>query len=356
MKKKRGLGPFFEWRWTLKKLLRKIASMPFAVFILILLGVLSIGGTVIPQGGRPEEYLSQYPTWGPWILKFGLDRIFSAWWYVLATALLCLSLLFCVILRIRSLRAALNQGFFKGMRKLGSWLLHLGILLTILFFGLGYATAYQNQIYNVPGGVSKIPETNLAVAIDDFDVVLRPDDTVDRYESRIRVLKDQKEVKSGAVLVNAPLTVEGYQISQASFGFATDVLIKKEGKDFGKGVLYDGEVVTADEDRIVIQLVRLYPDVAQKDDGLYSASKKLSNPYLDYRLYYGGMLVKSGVIPISETLTAGPYELSFANARHFTVLDIRKDVFAKFAGLSSLLVVVGIFMAFFGPEPLKEAE
>lgn len=340
----------------MKRGLRWLTSMSFAVAILVVIGLLSVAGTVIPQGGAKEEYLHLYGDMGQWIPRLGLDRVYTAWWFILATVLLCLSLLTCVVLRFTPLKMALRGGWKKGARKLGSWLLHLGILLTIVFFGLGNATAYQNQIYNVPGKTSTIPNTPYEVAVDAFDVILRPDDTVERYESKLRVIKEGKLVAQDSVLVNAPLTVDGYQISQASFGLAVDVQIKKGGQALGEAVLFDGEVVTAEEDRIVIQLIRMFPDVSKKEDGFYNASQKLKNPYLDYRLYYGGNLVSSGLIPVTDTLSAGPYELSFAKARHFTVLDVRKDVFAKFVAASALLLTLGIFLSLFGPEAKQREE
>ena len=45
---------------ALKRILRFLASMKFAVGILFLLGVLSIGGTLIPQNLPKEFYLANY--------------------------------------------------------------------------------------------------------------------------------------------------------------------------------------------------------------------------------------------------------------------------------------------------------
>lgn len=344
---------------ALKRILRFLASMKFAVGILFLLGVLSIGGTLIPQNLPKEFYLANYGELGNIIWTLGLDSAFSSWWYVTITILLCISLLFCVILRVKPIVSLYKSGGLKGAsNKIGSWILHVGILLTILFFALGNVFAYQSHVYNVPGTVSSISEIELNIGIEEFDIILRDDDSVDTYKTSAKFFDSRTDMilAEGLIEVNHPMVVKGYQFSQASFGYAVDCKIKKDGEDMGSAVLFEDEFVSADKDRIFVKMRKLYPNVVEREDGLYNASQKLVNPMIEYDIYYLGTLVKQGMASPEEEILVREYSLTFSNARHYTYLDIRKDPFAMWTGVGTIMLVLGIFISFYGPSNINKNE
>lgn len=349
----------FHLEEVLKKIIGFLASMKFAVIILFLLGLLSIGGTLIPQDMPIEFYLANYGDLGNLIWNVGLHKTFSSWWYIAITILLCLSLLLCVILRIKPVIALYKAGGIKrASGKIGSWILHVGILLTILFFALGNIYAFQSSVYNVPGTTTNVPETGISVDIDEFDIILRADDSVETYKTVAR-FKDSDTgelIGEGPIEVNHPMVIRGYQFSQSSFGFAVDCEITKDGESIGKAVLFEGEFVSADKDKIFVQMTKLYPNVEEREDGLYNASQKLKNPMVEYNIYYSGVLVSKGMTYPGEEIIVREYGLSFNNPRHFTQLDIRRDPFAIWAGVGSMMLVLGIFISFYGPTDNKNED
>lgn len=343
----------------LKKLVNFLISIKFAISILFLLGLASIGGTLIAQNMPKEFYLANYGDFGNVIWFVGLHKTYTSWWYIGITILLCISLLLCVVVRIRPIILLYKKGGIKlASAKIGSWILHMGILVTILFFSLGNIFAFSSSVYNVPGTTTIAEGTGLKVDIESFDIILRSDESVETYRTKAKIYDENTDelLDEGLIEVNHPMTVRGYQFSQASFGFAVDAQIKKDGKEIGEAVLFESEYVAADEDKIYVQMTKLYPDVELREDGIYNASQKLQNPMVEYTAYYLGRAVKQDLVELNKDIEIMDYTIRFKDARHFPVLDIRKDSFAIWTGLGAMMLLAGIFIAFYGPRENKKEE
>ena len=88
----------------MKKIIRIIKSMTFAVILLLILGASSIIGSLIPQNEPPSFYLEAYgENRAGLIQSLSLDRVFSSIWFMALLSLLCISLLVCIIFRVHSL-------------------------------------------------------------------------------------------------------------------------------------------------------------------------------------------------------------------------------------------------------------
>jgi len=72
------------------------ASLKLTIFLLILLALVSIIGTVIPQNQMPEEYLKFYKESTYATLKaVGFLDMYHSWWFVFILALLAINLIVC---------------------------------------------------------------------------------------------------------------------------------------------------------------------------------------------------------------------------------------------------------------------
>jgi cytochrome c biogenesis protein len=84
---------------------RQFTSMRTALLLLALLALAAIPGTVIPQRGldpvKVNSYLAAHPHLGPLMDKLSLFDVFAAPWFVLIFVLLFVSVIGCVIPRIR---------------------------------------------------------------------------------------------------------------------------------------------------------------------------------------------------------------------------------------------------------------
>ena len=76
-------------------------SLKLTMFLLISLAVLSIIGTVIPQGVPPEEYLALIsPTKHKLYNALGFFDMYHSWWFILLLYLLTVNLIACSIKRL----------------------------------------------------------------------------------------------------------------------------------------------------------------------------------------------------------------------------------------------------------------
>ncbi|HUU28256.1 MAG TPA: cytochrome c biogenesis protein ResB [archaeon] len=83
-------------------------SMKFAVILLVILTTVSLVGVLLPQfppdgftGSLESLYLKKYgPALGRLFVFLELDHLFTAWWYYILLALLCLNLTFCSFRRV----------------------------------------------------------------------------------------------------------------------------------------------------------------------------------------------------------------------------------------------------------------
>ncbi len=336
----------------MKKITRFLSSMPLAVGLLVALVLGSLVGTLIPQNQDIEVYVEKYGMrQAGWMTKLSLDHVYSSTWYAILGGLLCLSILLCVIVRIKPLVRAWKEGKRDvAYRLTGSWILHVGILVTILFFGLGQRYAYDNTFYNVKGTVAPLEGTDLTVAIDDFTVNLRPDLTVDSYITEARILRDDEELGGGEIAVNHPLTVEGYQFSQASLGYAVEAHVKRFEDDIGTAILFSKEVVSADSGKLIIEMLDFFPDMEEKDGVIRSKTPHMRNPYAYIKIEYMGQVVGQDLVSMLRPLKIGEYTVRLTSPQYYTLLAVRKDPYMPGAATGALLLLVGLGLVFWGPK------
>lgn len=104
---KLGLSGGLRWFW------RQLTSMRTALFLLLLLAVAAVPGSIFPQrsidASRVNNYLDSHTTIGPWLDRIGMFDVYSSPWFSAIYLLLIISLIGCILPRtmahLRSLRA-----------------------------------------------------------------------------------------------------------------------------------------------------------------------------------------------------------------------------------------------------------
>src|SRR3977135_4333282 len=85
------------WRW--------LTSMRTALLLLLLLAIAAVPGSVWPQRGVSAEnvnaYLRQHPGSGPWLDRFSFFDVYSSPWFSAIYLLLFVSLVGCLVPRLR---------------------------------------------------------------------------------------------------------------------------------------------------------------------------------------------------------------------------------------------------------------
>jgi cytochrome c biogenesis protein len=94
-----GASGWARWVW------RQLTSMRVALFLLLLLAVAAVPGSVFPQrridAGRVQTYLIDHTTTGPWLDRLGFLDVYSSPWFSAVYLLLFVSLVGCVLPRTR---------------------------------------------------------------------------------------------------------------------------------------------------------------------------------------------------------------------------------------------------------------
>ena len=289
----------------MKKTGRFLASMKFAVILLVVLALACTAGSFVTQGQTYDWYARVYgERLAALIIALSLDDAFHSWWFVLITGFLCLNLLLCNVLRLPQLikRSSASgdpekmcskvealmtaaqipeagagslvcgivtdpQLVFSGMHMpkvrsgktksgkewrfcakntagiWGAWVCHLGILLLIAGFGLGQMTKKEYTVFGVPGQTRPIGDTEYKLTIDDFRVSLREDDTVEQYTADITVFSAGAgdEMQKAQVSVNNPATLYGMKFYQNSTGWAARVTVTENGEELQDEIICAGE-------------------------------------------------------------------------------------------------------------------
>jgi cytochrome c biogenesis protein len=105
-----------------QKIFRLVADLRVSIFILLLISLCSILGTIIEQDQSIETYKLNYSLTNPvfgfltWdrILQFGLDHVYKTWWFFTLIFLFGLSLISCTFLQqLPSLKIARRCQFFR---------------------------------------------------------------------------------------------------------------------------------------------------------------------------------------------------------------------------------------------------
>lgn len=382
----------------LKKIWKIFHSMKCAIVLLVILTAACVAGSLIPQGEVASYYTTVYPEWaGKLILGIGLDDMFSVWWFIVMAGLLCLNLILCSILRFPQLLRSYKDGYTLEARRRrdrpedwkwmpaakesvqkvfsalhfkpfvqekdretwqyavrnrvgiwGSWICHLGMIAVIIGFGLGQKYMLDTYVYGVPGQEKQVEEAGLRVAIDDFEVKLRDDYTVEQYQAQITV-KDEKSGKeeSGTTRVNAPFHAFGMDFFQNSTGWAVTAKAYKGSELLDEQVLCQGEFISLKELPLQVQMTAFYPDYYNDGTGPTTLTPLLKNPVVIYTIYYDGNFFQMDAIGTGLPIQIDDYRFVFEKPQQYTLIQIVKDPTIAYVALGGILVILGIILAFF---------
>lgn len=114
-----ALGPveLLRWAWT------QLTSMRTALFLLLLLAIAAVPGSLFPQrsvdANLVSTYLTNNPTTGPWLDRFQFFDVYSSVWFSAIYILLFISLIGCIIPRVKKHWEALRSKPARTPARLG---------------------------------------------------------------------------------------------------------------------------------------------------------------------------------------------------------------------------------------------
>lgn len=381
----------------IKKVLKVFYSMKTAIVILAILIAVCVIGSLIPQGRTSSYYLSNYSeNIGNIILTLQLNRIFSAWWFIALAALLCINLLCCSIIRFPALWRKYRHGYTLqnrsasmemlspltgspadakqvlaklGIKKVeeaeqagnlyqyavrrkiglwGAWLCHLGMLVTIIGFAIGQLYTLDEVVYGIPGQIKPIEGTEYEIRIDDFQIDLREDYTVEQYTSYLTIRNSVTgEAVSGKSMVNAPMGAFGFNLYQNSTGWASMVYAYKDDQLISEQVLCQGEALMLEELPLAIYFAAFYPDYYNDGSGPRTLTPLLNNPQYVFVLYYNNEMFTMGLAGPGDDIQVDSYRFVLQSPAQYTLIQVIKDPSLIYAALGGAILLIGIFLAFY---------
>lgn len=379
----------------LEKIIKSFYQMKTGIILLVVIALLSIIGTVIPQGNLEEFYLSSYSEpIAKIILACDFDKVYSSWWYILLTVLLLINLFLCSVNRFKiifdksfndpelnpklknykswikvkkddlSIFEKLNiknykktdidgkEVYYKFDGKIGhmgSWLTHLSLIIIILAFGYGRYEGFEEFVQGVPGTVMELEHSDYKIKVDQYDVLFREDYTVDQYITSLSILdKDDKEIEQGITMVNKPYRFKDFNVYQNSTGWAFDALLYKEGKLQEDKLMYKGDVFVSQDKKIALQFADFYPDFDEKSlNKPRTKSPFLHHPVTLFALFYDGVRVDMGLNHLGDPIEWEDYTFLIKDPQMFTMVQVVRDKATKIALLGAALLIIGLFLAFY---------
>ena len=375
----------------MKKTVSLIRSMRFGIALMVAIALLSIVGTVIPQGRAAEWYVQNYPRYHSLILRLKWNDVYYSWYFQLLLMLLCLNLTLCSVVRVRRVsnagekerdtllaipqRFQLNTkarevliGELRGMHcreeetdgrlvfykngfgRYGSFLTHLSILLTLVFGALAlYLPENINQ--NCFPGETISMEDGTVISVESFRI---EDETGNLdYMSEIRVvLPDGRDSGTREIRVNHPLSFGNWKIYQQSYGVAGCVTVENVEKGRGENFRLTREIFLSLDGVNGILYEAVFPDLIRDEN----VDKKLvttntgsyPNPVYQIQAVDNGKTVPLLVFP-GEELQIGNLKYRFEDPVAYPGLRMKNTptfINTLLCG-AFLLMILGLYITFF---------
>ncbi|RQD69684.1 MAG: hypothetical protein D5S00_06205 [Tindallia sp. MSAO_Bac2] len=374
----------------MNKLLRWLFSLHLGVVLFVIISIYAVLSTLLPQGLPVEHYLQEY-NFGAVIIAFGLHNAYSSWIFRLLMFLLIINLTGCTAKLIPSQLKRYKESFtpalkqnaenlwkdgmsvnqikqtlatkgFKWSEKdgdlwgvkhrigiFGSTVTHIGIIIIVLGSFVGNYFAHEGFFNLMPGERATFHDQNFSVLLKDFYIEFRDDNSVDQYYSELNVLQNGDIIKEETIWVNRPMSHEGIQFYQSSYGWASRLRITDtEGNEVMNRFLRNDESVFFEPAHLTIHLFGYFPDFTMGHNNMpVTRSERQVNPHYAVVLYHFGEFADSFIINPDQSFTFQGYEIEFSDSVLYTGLIYRRDYGYYFVLLGCILLMAGLFMAFY---------
>ncbi len=258
-------------------MIKFLSSIKLTIALLILIIILSVIGTLIPQGETPGFYRHYSPGWSGIILGLQFDHLYRSPLFLSLAFLFLLNILFCSSQKLPakfrqargqiefnqvegqsgsdkkfvtgfsdwlgfepdSLAAGLKQKHYRvkieeasGQKTLlaqkgrlglfGPEIVHLALVIIIIGGLISALFSQRISLALSEGQTAELPGKNFSVRLDRFTTDYYPDGSVKGWQSLVSIIEQGRVKKQKTVEVNRPLKYGGLNFFQMSYGFDWD--------------------------------------------------------------------------------------------------------------------------------------
>lgn len=393
------LSKLGSWLWG------SLTSIRLTVSLLLILALVAVIGTVVPQDQPSAYYLQRFGAGlGSLLGRGGFNRIYFSPWFLAPVGLLAANILACLV---HGLPRALRRSFrpftwemaltlpergrfhWRGgdhppalvadilrrelgphqkqtfpdreiyfyargrFRPVGPYLVHLALLLVLTggligkFWGiegrLMLPEGNTAQTFDLDRGVEQ--PLKFQVRLERFQVRFYPDGTPQEYRSDLTFLREGTEAARAICRVNEPASFGGLTFYQASYGVqpAGPILLNVRHGNFNQNLEVPfRRIVDLPGGEAQIMVVRLEGDLQGYGPALQVA----------YRQGPGHPLI-FWVLKDHPDLAEqpGPYHFTVASLplQYYSVFQVKHDPGVGWVYAGFLLFLPGLYLAFFRP-------
>ena len=373
----------------MKKVFQFLRSMKFGLILLGLIIVISLIGSLIPQAQHPMTYVNQYPNLYRIILACGFDHIFTTWYFLLITAMLCINLTLCSVIRFRSVynhrfeidravnvpsavvlskeqtevvKRALEKDHCRkhetegkgtvytknSFGRFGTFITHLGILLTVIFWA---AAMYLPKILDETcyPGEAIVLEDGTKIAVESFSI--ESEGKLD-FKSIVNItLPDGRESGLKESSGNHPVSMGKYKVYQQTYGTIGRVTVTSDDGKEDSFYLETNDFLSADGKNGILY-DNLYPDFTEENGQMQvisSTTGSYKNPVYVYTIVKDGQQTEVMLAFPGDVQEIGEFKIHFDDPVEYPGLRIKQSpVFINYCLLISFLIMTaGLYITFF---------
>jgi cytochrome c biogenesis protein len=325
----------------MKSLWNYFSSVKLAIFLLIIITLASIIGTLIPQNRSLDEYVAHYGQWGNLFNRLQITKLYQSSWFIALLCLLALNIIVCTLTRFApKLRKAFHpkveaeakeitvlkikekfkknigldtakkelekelrsrhyrlkevkresKTFLLARKRILGWFgadfVHIGILIILAGGIISGAGGIRKNLTFSEGKVLDIREAEFKLRLDKFETEYYPNGSVRDWKSTLTVIENEKPILSKVIEVNHPLTYKGFVFYQSSYGWNwtnTSVGIwvrkRKDPSFLRKIEMKIGQRVRLEDENIHISVMHFIPDfIIDERNEVTSRSLQPNNP------------------------------------------------------------------------------
>jgi len=343
----------------MKSFIQVFSSVKLAIFLLIVITLASILGTLVPQHRTPEEYQAGYGELSGLLMRLEITQLYQSWWYVSLLFLFALNTIVCTLTRLgpklkqtftptilaipkqitryrehkkfekpgdlksigTQLRHILKKRHYrikeeekekiryvlaqkKTLGLFGSDIVHTGILVILLGGILSGLWGFRRTINITEGSTVEVPQADFQIRMDKFVTEFYPSGVVKDWKSTLTLIDSGQEQMRKTIEVNHPLSYQGFVFYQSSYGWdwnnpRLDILVRETGEETQaeRIQISIGEKHLLKDSKTEVTALRFVPDfVITEGNRVATRSQQPNNPAVYLESQRNGEIIFRGWI------------------------------------------------------------
>ena len=324
----------------MKSIIDFFSSVKLAIFLIILITLASVIGTLVPQMRGTDEYAARYGQLSGLFIQLEVTDLYHSWWFVALLFLFSLNILICTLTRLspkfkrafrpnlefqaQTLKAAKITESFKKNGNLeniqeelertlrsfhyrikrakkdtgahilarkkisgifGSDIVHLGLLVIIIGGIISGLSGFRTSINISEGKTIPVLGADFELRLDKFETEYHPNGSIKDWKSTLAVIENESPRVTKTIEVNHPLTYKGYVFYQSSYGWdwsnpVLEIMATKTSDPTlsKKAFLYLGESAEWEEEGLTFKVLQFVPDFIIDGNQVRTRSLEPNNP------------------------------------------------------------------------------